>query len=61
MIVSFIEKFGLATRKELDDLITGKLSNTLTGKQKRNKIGNLITALRIAGIIENAGSYTKPK
>ena len=61
MIVSFIEKFGSASRKELDDLIMDKLSNTLTEKQKRNKVGNIITVLRMTGIIQNVGSFTKPK
>lgn len=60
MIEAYIEKYGSATRKEIEDLIISKLSDVLAEQQKRNKVGNLISALRIKGIIENKGSLTKP-
>lgn len=60
MIEAFIKKYGSATRKQIEDLIFDKLSDTLTVQQKRNKVGNLISALRIKGIIENKGSFAKP-
>jgi len=61
MILLFIEKFGFATRKDLDDLIMEKLSVLLTFNQKKNKINNLISTLRKENIIENVGSDTKPQ
>lgn len=60
MIEAFIDKYGSATRKEIENLILDKLSTALSNQQKKNKIGNLITALRSKGIIENRGSYAKP-
>lgn len=59
MIEAYIIKYGKATRKEIEDLIIDKLSEALTEKQKINKVGNLISALRIKGKIENKGSFTK--
>lgn len=59
MIEAYIVKYGKATRKEIEDLIIDKLSEALTEKQKINKVGNLISALRIKGKIENKGSFTK--
>jgi len=42
MILSFIKKFGSATRKEIDNLLMDKLSETLDEKQKKNKINYII-------------------
>jgi ATP-dependent DNA helicase RecG len=61
MIEAYIEKFGSASRKELDDLVIEKLSAILSEKQKRSKMNNLISAMRIEGRIKNVGSDTKPK
>jgi ATP-dependent DNA helicase RecG len=60
MIEAFIDKYGSATRRDIEELILDKLSTALSEKQKRNKVGNLITALRTKGIIENRGSFAKP-
>ena len=59
MIIAFIQKYGSASRKELDDLLLEKLSAALNEKQKVNKVGNLITSLRIDGTIKNNGSDKK--
>ena len=59
MIVAFIQKYGAASQKELDGLIIEKLSRALTDKQKINKVGNLISALRIEGKVKNNGSDKK--
>lgn len=61
MIEAYIEKFGSASRKELDDLVIEKLSAVLSEKQKRSKMNNLISAMRIEGRIKNVGSDTRPK
>lgn len=46
LILEYINKFGRASRKEIDDLLLGKLSDNLTSQQKRYKITNLLTSLR---------------
>ena len=51
MIIQYIEKFGSATRAEIDVLLMDKLSNVLSEAQKRNKITNLLSYLRIHNII----------
>ena len=62
MIISFIEKFGSASRKEIDDLLLDKLSDALDEKQKRNKIKNLLYAMsKREKIIKNEGPTKKPK
>lgn len=60
LITDFLRKFGSASRKELDDLLWDKLGNILGDNQKRNKIANIISKLRMNGQIVNLGSRTKP-
>ncbi|MES1225553.1 MAG: hypothetical protein ABUT20_59285 [Bacteroidota bacterium] len=59
MIESFIEQYGSASRKELDELIMEKLSAVLSDKQKKAKLNNLISALRKDGRIKNIGTDFK--
>jgi ATP-dependent DNA helicase RecG len=61
MVVEFLRKFGSASRKDIDALLWDKLSDALDDKQKRNKIGNLLSNLRAKGVIFNAASKTSPK
>jgi len=61
LIYDYLTKFGSATRKEIDNLLLGKLSDALDDKQKHNKIGNLITGMRVAETIVNSGSRKTPK
>lgn len=61
MIIAFIDKFGSASRKEIDDLLMNKLSEVLSDKQKLKKIANMLTSLKIKGFILNIGSFTKSK
>jgi ATP-dependent DNA helicase RecG len=61
MIIEFIRQFGSASRQEADQLLFDKLSDLLSPEQKRSKVGNLLSALRMEGIIENIGSTSKPK
>lgn len=51
MIVQYIEKFGAASRREIDELLMNKLSDVLSEAQKRNKITNLLSYLRIRNVI----------
>jgi ATP-dependent DNA helicase RecG len=60
LIVDFIEKFGSASRQEIDRLLLDKLSDALSEDQKLDKVGNLLSSLRRSGTIENAGSRKSP-
>ena len=59
LIEDYIREFGKASRGEIDEFLSDKLSSALTEYQKQRKIGNLLTSMRRAGSIYNAGSRTK--
>jgi len=61
LIIDFIEKFGTASRDDINQLLMKNLSEVLDEDQKINKISNLLTAMRRAGQIYNAGSRTQPE
>jgi ATP-dependent DNA helicase RecG len=61
MVLEYIRKFGRASRKDLDELLTAKLSDALDERQKTYKIGNLLSALRRKGRIRNFGSKAAPQ
>lgn len=58
LIVEYLKKFGESPRKNIDKLLRDKLPDILTESQKKNKVTNLLSALRIKGIIQNKG-YSK--
>lgn len=60
-ITDYLDKSGTTTRKEIDSLLWGQLSDALDDAQKVIKIGNLLTGLRQTGVIENTGSRKSPK
>lgn len=60
LVLEFLRKFGHASRADIDDLLTEKLSDALDEEQKANKISNLITNLRRRGQIRNNGSKKVP-
>ncbi len=61
LIIDFLRKFGSASRKELDGLLWDKLGDILDDAKKRDKIGNLISKLRMNGQIVNKGSRAGPE
>ncbi len=61
LIEKAIKEHKSLERKEVDDLLWGKLPEWMTEKQKKSKIANLLSELRMKGRIENKGSYSKPK
>lgn len=61
MILEFLRKFSRASRKDVDDLLWNKLSEALDDTQKKQKIGNLLSGLRMKGKIHNAGSKSSPE
>ena len=61
LVIDLLRKFDSASRKEINNLLWDKLSEALDSEQKWNKISNLLTKLRRAGRIRNAGSRRAPK
>ncbi|MCU0719339.1 MAG: hypothetical protein MUC83_06530 [Pirellula sp.] len=55
MVVTYLEKFGEATRQDLDKLLLPKLSEALDDEQKQNFVMNLLQEMRRLGKIEVAG------
>ena len=51
LIVKALKQHGSLSRKDVDALLIKKLPDVLDEKQKLNKIGNLLSQLRVAGII----------
>lgn len=60
LLTDYLEKFGEASRAEINKLLLPKLSDALGDKQKYNKVSNLITNLRRRGVIVNTGSDAAP-
>jgi len=60
LVVEYLEKFGRASRADLDQLLWDKLSDALDELQKEAKIGNLITSMRRSRIISNTGARKTP-
>lgn len=60
LLMDYLEKFGQASRGEVNKLLLPKLSDALSSEQKNDKIGNLLTKLRRQGRICNAGSRGHP-
>ena len=52
LIVQYIEKFGVASRREIDELLMNKLSDVLSEEQKKNKIKNLLYFLAKRNVIK---------
>jgi len=60
MIIEFLSKFGTASRRDIDKLLTDKLSDVLSEEQKRKKISNLLYYMaKRDGTIKNIGSDHK--
>jgi len=60
LILECLTKFGEASRKDINGFIFPKLGDVLNAKQKYQKISNLLSNMRRAGLIYNAGNDTKP-
>jgi len=58
LIVEYLKKFGESPRKNIEKFLRDKLPDILTESQKKNKVTNLLSALRIKGTIRNNG-YSK--
>lgn len=60
-ISDYLAKFGSANRQEIDKLLWTRLGDALDETQKQTKIGNLLTSMRVAGLITNVGTRKTPK
>ena len=58
-ILTYIEKFGKATREEINNLIYPKLPTNMSEKNKNNRVRYIISQLKQENKIENEGSLTK--
>ncbi|MEH6561708.1 MAG: RNA-binding domain-containing protein, partial [Marinobacter sp.] len=58
LLTDYLEKFGQASRAEVNRLLLDKLSNALSEKQKYIKVSTLLTKLRRRKVIVNTGSDT---
>ncbi|MFA6810764.1 MAG: ATP-binding protein, partial [Desulfoplanes sp.] len=61
LITDYLNKFGEASRNEIDAFLLDKLREALDSDQKKQKVANLLTKLRRAGTIRNKGSRSKSK
>ncbi|MDA3799445.1 MAG: hypothetical protein PF692_10230 [Kiritimatiellae bacterium] len=63
LIIKFIKEYDKASRDDIDALIMEKLSNTLSEKQKRTKIRNLLYEMskKDETILNNSKSTNKPE
>lgn len=62
MVLAYIEKYGSASRNDIDDLLLDKLSDVLDEDQKRNKIRNLLYSMsKRDKSIQNTGTARTPK
>lgn len=60
LVIDFLQKFGAASRRDLDELLIAKLGDGLSLEEKEAKVGHLLTSLRRAGRIRNIGSRKAP-
>ncbi len=60
-IIKGIKDHGSLSRADIEGLLMAKLSDLYVGKQKKNKITNLISEMRIKGIIRNDGTDLNSK
>jgi len=60
LIVEALKQHKKLTRMEFDELIIEKLPDVMTNSQKKKKVGNLLTALRLRGVIRNTGTDARP-
>ena len=56
LILGYLEKYGQASRQELDDLLLPKMPDVLDSSQKANKVRNLTQSMRRKGLIHSIGA-----
>ncbi|MEI9806829.1 MAG: hypothetical protein WDO16_02500 [Bacteroidota bacterium] len=61
IIIQAINQHGSVNRRDIDELLLNKLSESLSEQQKKHKINNIISEMRKANIIKNTGTFNVPK
>jgi ATP-dependent DNA helicase RecG len=56
MVLSYLEKFGEATREDINELLLDKLSAALNKEQKRNFVTNLLQEMKKERLIYTVGT-----
>jgi len=56
-----IKEHSSLERSDIDELLWNKLPDWMDDKQKKNKIGNLLTEMRVKNRIYNSGTFSKSK
>lgn len=60
MVISYLKKFKQANRMEIENLLTPKLSDILSDKQKKDKVKNLLQSMRKENKIRLIDRYWVP-
>ena len=55
LVLDYLQRYGHASRSDLDALLLSKLPDVLTERQKENKLKNLMQGMRQAGLIHPLG------
>lgn len=55
LVTDYLERYGQASRKDIDELLLAKLPEILDAEQKNHKIRNLLQAMRRKGLIHRQG------
>jgi ATP-dependent DNA helicase RecG len=58
LVTDYLQKYGQATRKDIDDLLLSKMPEILEPEQKAHKVRNLVQAMRRDGLIHREGPKT---
>lgn len=61
LILKAIKEHGSMTRHDIDELLWNKLPEWMTEEQRKNRIKNLISELRVNGKIQNKGTLGNPQ
>lgn len=61
LVENLISQFGPASRKQIDRVLDRYVDENLTESQRRARVSNLLTRMRRAGTIHNAGSQQQPR
>jgi len=55
LVIDYLNKYGEATRKDVDELLLSKMPDILEAAQKAHKVRNLLQAMRRKGLIYREG------
>lgn len=55
LVLDYLQRYGRATRGDLDALLLAKLPDVLSPMQKANKVKNLLQAMRLGGLVHRHG------